>query len=131
MSTEKLVETLGKHIRRRAFLKSLGASTFATLLALLGHPPVSASHFLPEDCQNGTSQYKCCWLCCTPTGPCSGGCPDQYTHGQWCWSCYFADDNHDYRCCECKNPNTICAQNCSGVYKSYYYRLGSAPEPAG
>ncbi len=132
MSTEKLVETLGKHIGRRVFLKSLGASTFATLLALLGHPvTVSASHPLPGDCQNGTSQYKCCHLCCTPGGSCSGGCPTSTAHGQWCWSCYYAVDNRDYRCCECKNPNSSCAQNCNGVYRSYYYRLGTAPEPAG
>ncbi len=67
MCTEKLVERLGRQISRRELLKSLGASTVSTLLALTGLPKTaSASH-----CPAGTHEYYCCCLCQLNSGSCS------------------------------------------------------------
>lgn len=54
MSTEKLVEGLGRQIGRRDFLKRLGAGTISTLLALQGYPARASGGY----CQ-GFYSYKC------------------------------------------------------------------------
>lgn len=118
MSTERLTEELGRQINRRKFLKKLGGSAVAALLALVGLPQIAFAY-----------TYKCCNLCFSPTNACSGGCPDSQNVGEWCWTCHYYPESRDYRCCECKNAGAPCDSSCTGVYRSFAYALGSGPQP--
>jgi hypothetical protein len=110
MSNEKIVEMIGRQISRRAFLKKLGASAIATLLALLGFPQTATAHFV---------HYKCCHLCQSPSSSCSGGCPTPTSAGRWCWVCFYTP-TECYLCCECKQAGAPCNGECdSYVYRSW------------
>ena len=130
MSTEKLVDALGRPITRRRFLKSLGTGTLGAIAALLGWPMVASAHpghTCPSDAPYHT---KCCCTCKPGVSGLITSCTSSGTAG-WCWTCYYSVDGRDYRCCEWKNTATWgCSRLCGGVTKSTYYRLGSAPEPA-
>lgn len=126
MSAEKLVEGLARQIGRRAFLRTVGASSVATLLALMGHP-VTASHGSYCTC---CSYVKCCQLCCSPSSSCgTARCTsdNQNQHVTWCWYCDHTD-GRTYKCCECKDPLATCQRDCHKVYRSYYELTGFAPE---
>ena len=117
MSTEKLVEDLGRKISRRGFLKTLGAGAVGALLAVLGSPKdASASH-------GGCHYYACCCLCKAAGAVTCGTCA-------WCWTCGPWGPRGDYyQCCECHNTNDGCPTAACGPVKNSYARLlGHAPE---
>ncbi len=66
MSTEKLVENLGKQLDRRKFLRNVGAAILSALVALMGSPGSAAAY-----------TFGCCNLCLPPSGsvPVNGASP--------------------------------------------------------
>ncbi len=63
MSTEKLVEALGKRIDRRDFLVKVGKGIIGGLLGLMGLPQSASALY----------RYACCNLCQAPSNcSCSG-----------------------------------------------------------
>lgn len=125
MSPEKLVEILGAGISRRRFLKGAGASAIGALAALAGWPLVAEAA-----CPSGTTPYKCCCVCKYPPNiqNYSTSCPAGYPK-IWCWTCNYAPEQRDYRCCE-HHTSGYCVDTCGGVTKSTVWRLQTAPEPA-
>ena len=115
MSTEKMLEAVNTVLKRRRFLRNLGASGLGAVLAMMGLARPALAH--------GVHVY-CCHLCYTPGGCGSTGC-------EWCWTC-CTNDGQKYRCCErfqvgshtC-NGNDL--NNCPYVACSTTTFLGSCP----
>jgi len=109
MSTETLVEKLGKQIERRNFLAKAGTVAVGSLLALIGLSQSVAA----------TVSYRCCNLCYSP-GACSN------CNCTWCWQC--CDTNffppRKVNCCECYNSIT-CDGSCVNATCSYAIDLGT------
>lgn len=114
MSTEKLLEALGRQVSRRDFLKGIAA----TLAALLGFPTSAYA----------SVRYKCCNLCYDPSHPCPTGCPGAQDAGRWCWYCCCDEDGRTWQCCECKRAGAPCDGSCNGVYASWARPTMLAPE---
>lgn len=117
MSSDRMIEILGKTLERRRFLRNLGAGGLAAVLTTLGlSRPVQA---------NGV-HVACCHLCYSPGGDCSNtGC-------EWCWTCCLTATNTKYRCCEkFEIPEQTCdgstLDNCVYVGCSTVTNLGGCP----
>lgn len=119
--TDDLVRQIAQQLDRRSFLRKAAATSAGILLGLFGLAGPAAAFV----------SYKCCNLCYSPVGTCSGSCA---SNNMWCWGCYYAPEDRDYLCCEkfdnitnCNNKNW-CDPH---VLYSCYLRLGSAPERGG
>lgn len=115
MSTDKLIEALGKRIERRTLLGRLGVGAVGVVLGLLGQSQPAAA----------TVPSFCCNLCFSSSSSCSSGC----TTCAWCWTCPHTDGFY-YQCCECHCSNDGCPGGCGNVCCSWSRRIGNAPSPA-
>lgn len=98
MSTDQLVDAIGKQTSRRKFLRRVGVSAMAVSAAVLG---------LPAEAE-ATIRYKCCNLCKSPSSSC-GSCACV-----WCWTCCNSLSNFlKYRCCECHSNTSACGAACA------------------
>ncbi len=114
--TEKFVTALSRQMHRRAFLRRVASGAAGVLLGLLGIASQAAA-----------VGYKCCSLCFSPAGSCTGNCTDNRI---WCWACTYIPENRDYLCCEHFLPGYTCqGENCIGVDYSCAKLLGTAPAP--
>jgi len=112
VSTEKLVEVLGKRIGRRNVVVKTAVGTVGALLAIMGLPQLAAAY----------SVY-CCSLCNPSNGT---SCPNGCNVCAWCWSCLWTDGFY-YSCCECHSSGSCGSRTCTGACASYAVRLGQAP----
>jgi hypothetical protein len=117
MSTEKLIEHIGKRIERRDFLVKLGMGIVATLAALAGGTRKAQA----------LVDWHCCHLCYNPDSARSASnCPSPTNIGQWCWYCDHTDGK-TYQCCECKSAGGTCDGNCGNAYASWGRVTGFSP----
>ena len=95
MSSEKLIEGLGRRIDRRRMLAKVGAGVVGGLVALVGWTRDAAA----------LCWYSCCLMCNCNSGGC-GSCACT-----WCWSC-TPGGGRMYRCCECYSASQVCDGGC-------------------
>ena len=119
MSTEKMVQELGKHMSRRKFLRDLGVGSIGVLLSLIG---------LPKNASAAVANvaYHCCNLCHSNGGaqsfPECDGTNNQSQKTKWCWFC--DEGSVTYECCEYQNTPASCPAPCANVFASYGHRTG-------
>jgi hypothetical protein len=97
-----LVSSIARPLERRKALGRLTLGAFGIAMGLLG---------LSKEAEAVT--YKCCQLCYSPSGSCSG------CTCTWCWWCYHPPSQGQYQCCECYWSGTFCNGSCNHVYCSY------------
>lgn len=91
MSTEQLVEGLGKRLGRRNLLVKLGTGAVGATLGLMGLAPSASA---------ATVRVWCCNLCNGGSGSC-GSCVCT-----WCWACCYG--SYLFSCCDCYNYGPNC-----------------------
>ena len=111
MSTEDLLESLGRKLNRRSLLKRAGAAAVGAALALMGLPAEASAY-----------PIHCCNLCFAPSTQCTG------CTCIWCWHCTEA--GQVWQCCECNSVDSTCGDSCYHVTCSYYKKRNVAPPAA-
>jgi len=114
MSTERLIQAIGKLSNRRTFLRRVGIASLASIIGVLGLPS-SAQAF----------DVACCHLCWDPGQPCPSD-----TSCSWCGTCCDGIFGNLFQCCEGYGPGGACSGGCFSAVCSWYNYLGTCFRPS-